>query len=51
MGKSLLVFPPQNDTKPVKMMQQKSKFSIAAIPEANLQVMSFFYLKIYNLFL
>uniref|UniRef100_A0A4W6G1S9 Leukocyte elastase inhibitor n=1 Tax=Lates calcarifer TaxID=8187 RepID=A0A4W6G1S9_LATCA len=29
----------QNDTKPVKMMQQKSKFSLATIPEANCQIL------------
>uniref|UniRef100_A0A4W6G0Z6 Serpin B6 n=1 Tax=Lates calcarifer TaxID=8187 RepID=A0A4W6G0Z6_LATCA len=29
----------KNDTKPVKMMQQKSKFSLATIPEANCQIL------------
>ncbi|GLD55024.1 leukocyte elastase inhibitor-like protein [Lates japonicus] len=28
----------KNDTKPVKMMQQKSKFSLATIPDANCQI-------------
>ena len=32
----------QNDTKPVKMMHQKTKFPLTFIPEANCQVIKLF---------